>query len=354
MSSPPEPLRLALLGFGQLAEQVYTPLLRRQREGEVVAVIDSLGERRTLARSLFPCAEVFASQAEMPARADCAAVLISAATGAHADLAMGALSGGQHVYLEKPAAAHLADARRLVQTWRGAGRVGMMGFNYRFSEAVQAARAQLQAGRIGRPRMMRTVFSAASRSLASWKKSRQEGGGVLLDLGSHHIDLIRYLSATEIQKVDARIRTIHTEDDAAVLQMTLRNGMEAQSYFSRGGVEEDVIEIHGDNGKLTVDRYGLESVQFTPVSHWKARWQRMVTPWQSIAPRPRLWRKLKSPWHEPSYALALNRFFGAVRSPSSGGYPDFEDGLRCQMVMDAAERSSREEKSIACEEIDRT
>ncbi len=351
MSSSPERVRIALVGFGKLAQQVYTPLLRKRRDVEVVSVVDPLDERRAVARAAFPRAETFASHVEMLARVDCEAVLISTSTGTHATLALEALQKGKHVYLEKPAAANLADAKRLVAARRGSGMVGMMGFNYRFSRAIQSARALLQAGRIGQARMIRSVFSTSIGSPSRWRTSRREGGGVLLDLGSHHVDLFSYLCGAGICEVHAHVTTVRTEDDSAVLQMTMRNGMAAQSYFSLGGVEEDIIEIYGDAGKLTIDRYGLESVRFSAVSHGKARWQRMTSPWQGVLPSARLWRKLRAPWHEPSYGLALTRFVAAVCDPLLRDYPNFEDGLRCQIILDAAERSSCEEKSIECEEV---
>ena len=112
MSSLSARLRIALVGFGQLAEQVYTPLLRQWPDLEVVAVVDPLAERREAARLSLPRAEVFASHAEMLGAADCAAVLISTSTGTHAVLAPEALRSCKHIYLDKPSAASLADAGR--------------------------------------------------------------------------------------------------------------------------------------------------------------------------------------------------------------------------------------------------
>ncbi len=345
-----DPPCLALTGFGQLAREVHLPVLRRMPGVRLIAIADIEGTRREEAHRLWPEAKVYGSQEEMLVGSVCDGVVICASPAVHANLALGAIQKGKHVYLEKPVASTLTDAARLVETWRGSGLVGMMGFNYRFSRAIESMRVKLQAGCVGRIQIIRSVFSTRARVLTEWKAARDAGGGALLDLGSHHIDLFRYLCGSEIETVQAHIRSERTEDDSVVLQMTMRNGVVIQSFFSLGAVDEDIIEIYGDSGKLTVDRYGLEDVQFTSPSFKRARLQRFAHQIASVVPRPAWWEKLRSPWHEPSYGAALAQFVAAMRGEAAGEYPDFEDGWRCQIVLDAAERSGYVGQSVSCGE----
>ena len=345
-----DPLRLTLTGFGQLAREVHVPILRRMKGVRLIAIADIQATRREEAHRLWPEARVYESQEEMLASSPCDGVIISASPAVHAVLALGAIQKAKHVYLEKPAASTLADAARLVETWRGSGLVGMMGFNYRFSRAIESMRVKLQAGCVGRIRIIRSAFSAPARVLPEWKASRGTGGGALLDLGSHHIDLFRYLCGSEIETVQAHIRSEHTEDDSVVLQMTMRSGIAIQSFFSLGAIEEDIIEVYGDAGKLTVDRHGLEDVQFTSPSFKRARLQRFAHQLARVTPRPGWWKKLRSPWHEPSYEATLTQFVAAMRGQATSQYPDLENGWRCQVVLDAAERSAHAGMPISCGE----
>lgn len=62
---------------------------------------------------------------------------------------------------------------------------------------------------------VRTVFSSAAHELPVWKQTRQNGGGALLDLASHHIDLIPFLFEGEIVDVSAKMRSERSEGDSA-------------------------------------------------------------------------------------------------------------------------------------------
>jgi predicted dehydrogenase len=183
--------------------------------------------------------------------------------------------------------------------------------------------------------------------MPEWKKSRRTGGGVLLDLAPHHVDLVRYLCGVSIDEVQARIWSRRTEDDCAALQLRLSDGVTVQSFFSLCTVDEDTIEIYGDRGRLTLDRYSLRNVRFTSASHNSGLGQRLRSLVKEPLPCWGWLKKLRSPLHEPSYPAAMARFAARVRG-SADEYPDVEDGLRCQEVLEAAEESSRTGMVVRC------
>ncbi len=341
------PVRVALTGFGQLAAEVHLPVLRRMAGVELVAIADPETARRALARQLFPRARFYEDQAEMLSQSEFDSVVISAPPQVHQDLALAALAQGKHVYLEKPAAITVAGALNLVEVWRCTDRTGMIGFNYRFNRLIQSAREQIRAGRVGNVRFLRSAFSLSSRAMPVWKKSRRSGGGVLLDLASHHVDLIRHLCGSSIDEVSARIWSQQTEDDCAALRLTLSNNVTVLSFFSLCTVDEDTIEIYGDRGKLTVDRCLSQNVQFTSVAQQAGLGQGLKNLISQFLPNGGFLEKLRSPLHEPSYAAAMARFVARVRG-SNDEYPDFEDGLRCQEALEAAEESSRTGRTVPC------
>jgi predicted dehydrogenase len=68
--------------------------------------------------------------------------------------------------------------------------------------------------------------------MPAWKKTRLSGGGVLLDLASHHVDLVRFLFQQDIRLVYCEIESRSSEQDTATLQLQLADGLRVQSYFS--------------------------------------------------------------------------------------------------------------------------
>jgi predicted dehydrogenase len=173
-----------------------------------------------------------------------------------------------------------------------------------------------------------------------WKSARAKGGGVLLDLATHHVDLLRYCLGQEVESVLAQIWSQQTEDDHALLQLKLSGEVAAQCFFSFGAVEEDRMEVYGSAGKLEVNRYLFDGVRRRSGSARALRREQLTDLMPTIKGARYLMDKKQEPFHEPSYRVALARFVGAART---GGQttPDLFDGLRAQMVIEAAEESNR-------------
>lgn len=337
---PAATLRVGVVGCGAIARAVHLPLLARMPGVSVAALAEPDGAQRVLARRLAPTAAVFEDAGELLGSAPIDAVVICSPTGFHAAHARAALDRRLHVYLEKPLATSLADGILLCDAWRRAGVVGMIGFNYRFNALVGRLRAHVRTGTVGPFVAARTTFCAASAALPAWKQRRQTGGGVLLDLGSHHIDLVRFLLEREIRSVRATIWSRRTEADCALLELELEGGGRVQSLLAFGAAAADRFEIYGERGRLMVDRSVSWDVEYEP---------------ERVGPAARLMRigrrlgtlgrvrfaldKLRSPLHEASYRMALERFVAAIRG-AARCEPNFDDGLTCLAVVEAAERSA--------------
>jgi hypothetical protein len=187
---------------------------------------------------------------------------------------------------------------------------------------------------------VRTVFTTPARVIPTWKQRRESGGGVLLDLAVHHIDLIRFLFDAEIAHVSADVRSSQSEHDTALLQLGLTNGAMAQVMCSLGSIDDDRIEIHGSAGRVTVDRYRSLRVEVTPANASSMLGVAAARFAGEMRALPYALRKLRSPMHDPSFPAAMSAFVRAVaeRTPVT---PNLEDGLRALVVVDAAEQSAR-------------
>jgi predicted dehydrogenase len=338
-------VKLGLIGCGRIA-RVHLDVLQKLPDAEVVAVAEADTKRREAIQDLVPGAAAFAGHRELLAVPEIDAVIITVPTWLHADVATAAVSAGKHIYLEKPLAADLSSADRLVAAWQESDVQAMIGFNYRLNPLHLEARDLLQAGRIGQVFAVRTIFASEGGELPGWLQRRETGGGALLELGSHHFDLLPYLLGSGIRDVQAVIESRRTEDDYAALTMTLEDETVVQSTFFLGARQEDRFEIYGTGGKLVIDRFRSLRVELSGDAAPQARFQRILHTLEPIMRSKLLGDDILAPRHEPSYDQALARFVDGVRQ-SRPPSPDLWDG-RCSLaVVVSAEEAARTERKVS-------
>ena len=328
------PLRIGVIGCGQIARAIHLPVLRRIPDARVVAVAEPVESNRLAAAALAPGAAVFTDYQELLRAGRVDAVVICVPPHLHAASAIAAFEAGLHVYLEKPLAPSVDDAAPVVDAWRRAGTVGMVGFNFRFHPQATRIRQRLRDGAIGTPLGVRAIFSILPHELPEWKRARKTGGGVLLDLASHHVDLVHHLLDDEVVRVFASSRSVRGEADHAAVQLELASGVMAQLFVSLGTVDEHRVEIVGTEGKLVMDRVELMRPEHVPATQRGARARRLARALAALEPQ----RVLRSPGAEPSFAAALEVFVWSASGNAFAG-PDLLDGVRNLAVIEAAERS---------------
>ena len=331
--------RVAILGCGAIARSAHIPSILRERDVTVAVLADRDAQNLAAARALVGDAHAVAEYRDVLAMPDVDAVVIALPPALHADAAVAALETGKHVYVEKPLATSLADAQRVVAAAHGKRVVGMMGFNYRFNPLTQQAKAKIAAKAIGDVVAVRTVFSTATRPLATWKQRRDSGGGALLDLAVHHIDLVRHLLDANITSVSATLTSIRAEHDTVTLQLGLTTNAVAQIFCSLSAVDEDRIDVYGTNGKLSVDRYGSLRVDVSPPGARGAVGLAVGRLAGEIGAMGYGAEKRRAPMHDPSFPAAIGAFVKSIRD-GSPATPSLIDGLRAIEIIDAAERSA--------------
>jgi len=332
------PIGVALLGCGSIAGPVHLRLLRRRRGVRVVGVADPAPEARAVAeRAGVPAV---ADPLELLEDGAVGAAIVCAPTHAHAELGLAAVERRKHLYLEKPLATSVEDGSHLVDAAAQAGVVAAVGFNHRFHPLHRRARALLESGAIGQVRAIQTAFCqpVEARQLAPWRRSRAAGGGVLLDLASHQVDLVRWLLSDEIVSARAALESEASEDDTARLELQTARGVAVAGLFSYRAARCDVLQIVGTAGVLELDRYAPAlRLSLTREDAGDVRRRRDPPAWQ-----PRLWqvRRRLRPSYEPSYERALAAFVDALHG-RPGSLPSLTDGLRSLEVVVAAEDAAR-------------
>ena len=343
-------INFGLIGCGRIARLVHLAGIKKLNGVRLTAVSDTDAECADAAAAAAPGAKVYSDYSELLRDGDVDAVIICLPTFLHAASATEAFRNGKHVYLEKPLAQNTKEAAPVIEAWRKSGKTGMAGLNLRFNPIYTSLKNKIEAGMAGDINSVRTIFTSSSRSLPDWKRMRATGGGVLLDLASHHADLVRYIFGTEIAWVRAGIESRESEHDNAFIDMRTDNGISVQSYFSLNSIDEDKIEVYGTRGKITADRYNSFGAVFTPAGYNRGSAGKLADYLSSIPGSPVLKDRLLGTGREPSFELALGRFAAAV----SGGFnpsPDLADALASLEVIEAAEESARTKSAVSPGEL---
>ena len=291
----------------------------------LVVVADPSPEARERARRIADV-DVTDDAQEAIDREDVSAVVVCAGTDQHAALALSAVQAGKHLYLEKPLAAGVADGEQLVAASERAGVIAAIGFNRRYHPLFARARALVAAGAIGRVVAGQAAFCEPTEpdAMPEWKRRVASGGGVLLDLATHHVDLVPWLTGRELLATHARAFSAASEEDSARLHMRLAGDVEVEGFYSFRAARSDFVELIGDAGVLRVDRYdgslrvwvardGLHAVR-------RARFRpdRATLSWRA--------RRILRPADEPSYRRSLRAWADAVGG-HEGDLPTLREGL---------------------------
>jgi predicted dehydrogenase len=186
-------MNFGLIGAGGIG-RVRAQALAMAPECRLAAVADVEPDRaRAAAPAGTPCFQQYQQLLEQP---DIEAVVVSTPPAYHEDIVLAALGAGKHVLCEKPLAPTVAACRRMVEAARRSGKLLTTGFNHRYLPAVKFLKQTLDSGRIGTLDHVRAFagHTGLSEFKAPWMYSKDAiGGGALMDVGIHVIDLARYL-----------------------------------------------------------------------------------------------------------------------------------------------------------------
>ncbi len=337
-------IQLGIIGCGHIVRQVHLRALRNLPGVRVMALADTDESARTQASAMVPGAKVLADYHDLLAQPEVEAVLIAVPPFLHEAVALAAFKRGKPVYLEKPLAHTLESGQRIVEAWQASKSIGMIGFNYRFNPLNIEARDLIRAGRIGSVLGARTLFLGISSYMPQWLRQRDTGGSALLELGSHHFDLIPYLTGKRIQEVAADIRSINCEGDWAAVQLRLEGGALVQCFFAMRQASDDRLEIYGETGKLLVDRFRSLGAEYYN-NQKVARLRRLRHTLGSLLRSRLVSDDLLAPLRERSFAGALAHFVQCVRNHQS---PDCRlmDGYRSLAVVTTAEEAARSGRAL--------
>jgi UDP-N-acetylglucosamine 3-dehydrogenase len=246
-SSQSSILKAAVIGVGAMGQhhaRVYDQLA----ETRLVGVSDPNAESGERIAHLYHTVP-FADHKRLLADVRPEIVSVAVPTEFHHRVALDALAAGCHVLIEKPIALTEEQALDLIERAATAGRKLMVGHIVRFDPAVQELRKHLAAGELGR------IFQIRCRRLGPFP-ARIRDVGVVIDLATHDLDLMRYLTGQEAVRVFAETKQqIHsTYEDILVGTVKLADGTVGildVNWLTPTKVRE--LTVTGERGMFMVD-----------------------------------------------------------------------------------------------------
>lgn len=246
------PVRCALVGLGQIGA---THLEAMQADGaEVVAIAEP---REDVARPVAAQRGLRwfgeACDPELVGLVD--AVVLATPPSTHPELARHFLERDIHVLCEKPLAVTSTDARAVLDLARSRGLELMMASKFRYVDDMVEARGLIEAGAIGAPLLFENSFCGRVPMKDRWNaRKATSGGGVLIDNGTHSVDIARYLLGP-VAGVHAvcgpSSQGLEVEDTARLLFRT-RRGVEGSIdlSWSVNKESESYVAVYGQAGTL--------------------------------------------------------------------------------------------------------
>lgn len=188
-----EKLRVGIIGTGSLSE-LHAESYMKNPGVEITAVCDINGERAREKAEKWGVEESYDNYQKMLKSDKIDAVSIITWNNTHAPIAISALNAGKHVLCEKPPALNAKQAEEMKKASQKSGKLLMYGFVRRFGNNTKVLKEFIEAGQLGNIYYAKTGYLRRCGNPGGWFANKKiSGGGPLIDIGVHIIDLCIYL-----------------------------------------------------------------------------------------------------------------------------------------------------------------
>jgi predicted dehydrogenase len=245
------PLRLGLIGVGGIG-RAYLEALRTSDIVRVGAVTD-VHREATLG---LDC-PVYDSHEALVSAGDCDAVLVCTPPVTHYPICMELVQWGVPVLCEKPLALDSASAFAMVCEAQRRGVLLTMASKFRYVDDIVRAKRIVDSGILGEVVLFENAFTSRVRMIGRWNADPAvSGGGVLIDNGTHSVDIIRYFLGpiASVLAVDGkRVQALPVEDTAVLFIQSVSGVMGTIDLsWSLNKERSSYVDIHGTQGTIRV------------------------------------------------------------------------------------------------------
>jgi predicted dehydrogenase len=249
------PIRFAIIGAGAIAH-AHVDALKQSNRAELAAIADiDVDKARELAHRAG--VRALASHEALATQSDFDAVIVCTPPATHPAICKDLLNRGFHVLCEKPLSINVGEAEEMLATaWRRRV-VFTMASKFRHVEDVQRAKTIVLSGAIGDLVLVENSFTSRVDMSKRWNSDPGiSGGGVLIDNGTHAVDILRFFlgSVVDVQVVEAkRIQGLQVEDTVRLFVRS-EHGVIGSSDLSWSINKEagTFLRIYGSGGTILV------------------------------------------------------------------------------------------------------
>lgn len=342
-------VRWGVIGAGGIADRRTIPGMMLCDNAELAAVMEINAELAEACRAKWNCAKAYTSETELLADPDIDAVYIASPVVLHAKQAMAAADAGKHILIEKPLAMTAGEGEKVVAYCEAKGVKLAAGLMMRFGSYVQAMKKAIAEGKIGRVVSGYAQFTCWYPDMpGAWRQSKANGGGgAMMDMGVHCIDLMQYVTGSKVKQVAAFHDTLsfHYEvEDSSMVMLRMENGCQCvvQSNFN---IPDEAakwrLEFFGDQGRLMgdailgqIDGGSLDAMFLGEQGAYDAQQDTKQVSGESI---PVTFGNM--------YAREIASFSNSILTGAPVEVPG-SDAVQVQRVMEAAYRSNDEMRTI--------
>lgn len=330
-----EKVKIGVIGLGGVAQLVHLPNFAKIPNADLTAVAEVNRNRLLTISDKFNVKQRYSSHSDMLEKSDVEAVIIATPTSTHKDIAIDCLNAGKDVLIEKPMARTYQEAKQIVDAAKKNKRILMVGMNLRYRPDTMLLRSFINSNEIGEPFYVKCGWIRKQSSSEKWfTKKEESGGGVIIDLGIHIMDLALWLlDYPEISSVSAQNFHHYTKsvEDTSISCIKCKNSAVINMEVSWSlPIEKDhfFLDVFGTKGSFSSNPFRLyKKVENDYIN---------LTPTQVDNPTV-LFKK--------SYLNELKSFIGAIKELNPVFSPG-EEAMQRMKIIEAMYESAEKKHEI--------
>ncbi len=330
-----EKVKIGVIGLGGVAQLIHLPNLSKMQNVDLCSVAEINKNRLQTIAEKFNVKNRYVNYKDLLEKCDVDAVIIATPTSTHTEIAIDCLNAGKDVLVEKPLAKTYAETKKIVDAAKKSKRKLMVGMNLRYRPDTMLLRSFINSNEIGEPFYVKCGWIRKQSSSEKWfTKKEESGGGVIIDLGIHVLDLALWLlDFPEISSVSSQNFhhfTKNVEDTSISCIKCLNSAVINMEVSWSLPVEKDnfFLEVYGTKGSFSINPFKLyKKVENDYIN---------LTPTQVDSPQV-LFKK--------SYLNELKSFIGAIKGLNPVFSPG-EEALHRMKIIETMYQSAEKKHEI--------
>lgn len=265
----PEEPNVGFIGAGNFAQNMLLPRMKGLCNFAAIATMQ--GNESVYVGEKYGFAKAYDDAEKVIGDPNVNSIFVVTRHDTHAEYVLQGVKAGKHVFTEKPLAMNVDELEEIRKAWEaGDGKHMMVGFNRRFSPAVEKVYAMLDKDQA---KSINIRINAGAVPPEHWVNDPDIGGGRIIGEACHFVDLAMFLAGSEIVSVSAgAMEDPHQLNNTIVANFIFKNGSVASlSYFSNGNsnLPKESIEVFAGGTVARIDDFKLLTIYGSKVKKYK-------------------------------------------------------------------------------------